>query len=221
MTLSEFIKNTKGTKVALPNGNQNGQCVSLIQQYLIKCYNIPFKARGHAKDFGKSLVSEGLAKEVINATYGDIIVYSGSMSNLWYGHVAIFINDNYMYDQNNSTHDNKRAGYSHHLSGTRRYYRINTKQKIGKYKLRIAKAIRSDHKLGNKYILKVKDIMISKRDLLTSKNLNDDAYYNVSTVLDIKEIYIDSTSRVWGRTINTWVVLVNADGTPQAEYLGE
>lgn len=220
MTLSEFITKTKGTKQALPNGNQLGQCVSLIQQYLIQVYNIPFKARGHAKNFGKNIVKEGLAKEVTTPVYGDIIVYNGSISNLFYGHIAIYIDDNYMYDQNNGTHDKYKAGYSKHLSGTRRYYRINTKYKTGKYKLRISKAIRSEHKLGEQYILRVKDIMLSKRELLTSTKLGDYAYYKVSTELDIKEIYIDNMNRVWGRTINTWVVLVNADGSPQAEYIG-
>ena len=221
MTLSEFITKTKGTKQALPNGNQLGQCVSLVQQYLIQCYNIPFKARGHAKNFGKSIVSEGLAKQVTTPVYGDIIVYAGSISNMWYGHVAIYIDDNYMYDQNNGTHDKYRAGYSKHLAGTRTYYRLNRTYKIGKYRLLKSKAIRYDHKLGQQYILKVKDIMLSKRKLLTSKKLGDDAYYNISTILDIKEIYIDNMNRVWGRTINTWVVLINANGSPQAEYLGE
>ena len=220
MTLSEFISKTKGTKQALPNGGQNGQCVSLIQQYLIQCYNIPFKARGHAKDFGKNIVKGGLAKQVTKPSYGDLIVYSGSISNLWYGHIAIYIDEHYMYDQNNSTHDRGKTGYSRHLSGTRTYFRLNRTYKIGKWKLRISKAIRYDHKLGSKYIIKVKDVMTTKRSLLTSTKLGDDAYYKVSTVLDIKEIYIDSDNRVWGRTINTWVVLVNADGTLQAEYLG-
>ena len=63
--------------------------------------------------------------------------------------------------------------------------------------------------------------MLSKRKLLTSTKLEDYAYYKVSTEFDIKEIYIDNMNRVWGRTINTWVVLVNADGSPQAEYIGE
>lgn len=221
MILSEFIKNTKGTKVALKNGKYKGQCVSLIQRYLEYCYNIPFKARGNAKDFGKSLVNEGLAYEVTDPVYGDIIVYNGSMSNLWCGHIAIYIDTHYMYDQNNSTHDNKCAGYSKHLSGTRRYYRLKKEYKKGKFRLRISKAIRSEHKLGEQYILRVKDIMLSKRKLLTSSKLGDYAYYNVSTVLDITEIFIDSTSRVWGKTINTWVVLVNSNGEEQAEYLGE
>lgn len=221
MILSEFIKNTKGSKVALKNGGQKGQCVSLIQRYLEYCYNIPFKARGHAKDFGKSLVNEGLAYEVTEPVYGDIIVYNGSLSNLWYGHVAIYIDTHYMYDQNNSTHDNKASGYSKHLSGTRRYYRLKKEYKIGKYKLRKSKAIRSEHQLGERFIIKVKDVMLSKRDLLTSTIGTDYAYYKVSTVLDITEIFIDSTSRVWGKTINTWVVLVNVNGEEQAEYLGE
>ena len=59
--------------------------------------------------------------------------------------------------------------------------------------------------------------MYSKRKLLTSSNDNDDAYYNEGTILDITEIYQDETSRIWGKTINTWVVLCNADGTPQAK----
>ena len=55
MNLYEFINKTIGTIQALPNGRQEGQCVSLIQQYLIQVFNIPFKARGHAKDFRQIL----------------------------------------------------------------------------------------------------------------------------------------------------------------------
>lgn len=87
---------------------------------------------------------------------------------------------------------------------------------VGKYKLLYSKAIRSSHDLGNN-IVKVGDVMTSKRDLLTSTNPKDDAHYKVGTILDITEIYQDETSRVWGKTINTWVVLCNKDGTPQAE----
>lgn len=223
MILSEFIKNTKGTKVSLKNGGQKGQCVSLIQRYLEYCYNIPFKARGHAKDFGKSLVNEGLAYEVKEPVYGDIIVYSGSLSNLWYGHVAIFIDNNYMYDQNNSTHDKKASGYSKHLSGTRRYYRLYRVYKKGKYLLRKAKAIRSEHKLGEQYMIKVKYIMYDpykKNDMLKYKDENDYAYINVGQTVDITEIYIDNTSRVWGKLKNCWIVLYNSNGEPQAEYIG-
>lgn len=86
----------------------------------------------------------------------------------------------------------------------------------GKYRLLKSKAIRGTHDLTNN-IVKVGKIMSSKRKLLTSTNDNDDAYYNKDTILDITEIYQDETSRVWGKTINTWVVLCNKDGSEQAE----
>ena len=224
MNLSDFILETKGKQIALPNGEQLGQCVSLLQQYLIQVFNIPFKARGHAKDFGKSLVNENLAYKVKKPTRGDIIVYSGSKNNDFYGHVAIFIDENLMYDQNNSTHDDIKSGYSKILAGTKTYFRIKTSNKIGRYILLIAKAIRTDHKLGNKYIVKVKDVMYDpykKYEMLTSKNDKDDAYISYNQIVNITEIYIDETSRVWGKLKNCWIVLVNKDGSIQAEYLGD
>ena len=106
-------------------------------------------------------------------------------------------------------------------SKTQQNYSIKFHKEIkyekGVYQLLISKAIRSEHKLGKRYIVKVGNIMYSKRKLLTSSNDNDDAYYNEGTILDITEIYQDETSRIWGKTINTWVVLCNADGTPQAK----
>ena len=215
ITLKKFIDETKGTKVALPNGNQKGQCVSLAQQYLIQCFGIPFKARGHAKDFGKSLVKDGLAVQVSEPKVGDLIIYSATLKNI-YGHIAIYIDKNKMYDQNNTTHDNKCAGYSKILSGKKTYFRINTTYTAGDYQLLYSKAVRRTHELGNN-IIKVGDLRPATRKWCTTPNkLTAQAKLKVGSPCRINAIYKESNGRVWGGFGNYWIVLQNADGTPQA-----
>lgn len=90
----------------------------------------------------------------------------------------------------------------------------NTDWTTGKYKLLVSKAIRTSHALGDN-VVKVGRCMDSVKANLTSKNANDKAYYKVGTVVDITEVYTDSTNRVWGKLQNCWIVLCNKDGTPQ------
>lgn len=63
-----------------------GECVSLVQQYLSKVFNMPFKARGNAKDWVNN-IPEGFKKlgNSIEVTYGDILVYTTGR----FGHMAI------------------------------------------------------------------------------------------------------------------------------------
>jgi len=217
ITLKKFIDETKGTKVALPNGKLKGQCVSLIQQYLLQCYDIPVKTRGNAKDFGKKLVKEGRATQVNEPKNGDLIVYAGTIKNI-YGHIAIYIDKNKMYDQNNSTHDNKCAGYSTILNGNKTYFRINTTYSAGDYKLLYNKAIRKEHKLGNN-IIKVGDLRPATRKYCTTPNkLNAEAKLKAGSECKISDIY-NENGRIWGKFGQYWIVLVNIDGTPQAEKI--
>ena len=216
MNLYEFINKTIGTKQALPNGNQEGQCVSLIQQYLIQVFNIPFKARGHAKDFGKSLVSEGLAIEVQVPARGDLIVYEATKLNFWYGHVAIYIEPNKMYDQNNGHHDNYKAGYASIFKGNKKYYRIiqNEKWFAGDYELLVSKAVRKKHELGNN--IQIVGLLHASKPYCTTKGFFDKAHLKVGTICKIDSIYLDNERRVWGQFGTYWIVLCNKDGTPQA-----
>lgn len=117
ISLEKFIQNTRGTKVGVPwNSNLTGQCVSLVQQYINQCLNQPMKARGNAKDWKNSYVREGLGKIVSVPRKGDLLVYGESMGG-GYGHIAIYVDGDRMYDQNNSTHDNLKAGYSRIFGG--------------------------------------------------------------------------------------------------------
>lgn len=114
ISLEKFIEKTKGTRVDVPwtiNSNLKGECVSLIQCYIKECLEQPAKARGNAKTWKTSYVNEGLGKIVTEPRKGDLLVYDERQGG-GYGHIAIYVDKNRMYDQNNSTHDNECAGYS-------------------------------------------------------------------------------------------------------------
>ena len=83
-----------------PNNKYKGQCVSLIQQYLYRVFDMPFKARGNAKDWAYNIPT-GFRKLSSNTKLqrGDILVY-GSNYGSGYGHLGL-IDVNYRYyDQN-------------------------------------------------------------------------------------------------------------------------
>jgi hypothetical protein len=109
ISLDEFIAKTKGTQVALPNGEYKGQCVSLVQQYINQCLGQPATARGDAKTWITSYVNEGLGHTTSDQKKGDILVFPNEANG--YGHIAIYIDANTLYDQNNTRHDKGLAGY--------------------------------------------------------------------------------------------------------------
>ena len=77
-----------------------GQCVSLIQQYLYKVFNIPYKPRGNAKDW-EYVNIPGFKKlsKYAPLEKGDILVYGSDYGN-GYGHIALIDCNMNFYDQN-------------------------------------------------------------------------------------------------------------------------
>lgn len=59
--------------------------------------------------------------------------------------------------------------------------------------------------------------MAKIKPLLTSKKPNDSAYFKVGVKVKITDIYVDKTTRVWGKLTNTWIVLQNKDGKKQVK----
>lgn len=112
ISLNQFIENTKGQEIDVPwgNGALKRQCVSLVQQYVSQCLGQPMKPRGNAIDWKKTYVNEGLGTITDSPKMGDLIVYSPPYVGI-YGHIAIYIDSNTMYDQNNGSHDNRAAGF--------------------------------------------------------------------------------------------------------------
>lgn len=79
-------------------GSYKGECVSLVQQYLNKVHNIPFKPRGNAKDWANVEI-EGFiysADKSLILHAGDILVYNYGK----YGHIALITVDGKMLEQN-------------------------------------------------------------------------------------------------------------------------
>ena len=107
ISLEKFIEKTRGTKQPTPWGTLAGQCVSLVQQYIKQCLDQPARARGNARDWATTYVREGLGYKVSKAQKGDLVVYTYKP----YGHIAIFIDENTVYEQNVRSHDNRCAGY--------------------------------------------------------------------------------------------------------------
>lgn len=80
-----------------PEGLYTGECVSLIQQYLWRVFNIPYAARGHAKDF----VPPTFNRLPVNTKLkpGDILRYRPTQIFI-YGHIGMIDDDGMFLDQN-------------------------------------------------------------------------------------------------------------------------
>lgn len=112
ISLEQFVNETKGTAVDVPwesDGHLKGQCVSLVQQYLVRCLEQEAKPRGNAKDWINTYVAEGLGNITNELRKGDLLVFPNEANG--YGHIAIYVNESATYDQNNLRHDNGLAGY--------------------------------------------------------------------------------------------------------------
>ena len=100
MNLREFEKwalEQKSVGNPTPEQSYNGECVSLVQQYLYKVYGIPFKPRGNAKDWANVEI-QGFTKYNANNNLkaGDIVIYDNGK----FGHMGIVTADGKLLQQN-------------------------------------------------------------------------------------------------------------------------
>lgn len=224
ISLEKFIEETKGTKVDVPWATKpsrlKGQCVSLIQSYIKECLEQPAKARGNAKDWISTYVNEGLGKIVTKLQKGDIIVWGSDYGNR-YGHIAIYVDTNRVYEQNRYTHDNRCAGYGT-LEGKYTILRPNatlieeessaTNQQYtqGNYITLEDMNIRSG--AGYKYLIKkVKDMTANGKKHATSTNPNANATYKKGTEFTAQEI-IKNGNECWAKSPSGFICLKGASG---------
>lgn len=221
ISLEKFIEKTKGTKVDIPWATKpsslKGQCVSLVQTYIKECLEQPAKARGHAYEWKKTYVNEGLGKIVSTLQKGDIIVWSTAYGN-GKGHIAIYVKDDVVYEQNKSTHDDRCAGYGK-LEGTYTILRPNTtliednqteEYKTGNYITLEPMNLRSG--AGIKYaIKKVKNMSASGRKHATSTNLNANAEYKKNTEFTAQKI-IPLGNEIWALCPSGYICLKGSSG---------
>ena len=88
----------------------------------------------------------------------------------------------------------------------------------GKYKLLESKTIRTSCTISVTNQVKVKQCMKSVKPKLTSTIPTDIAKFKKGVTVDITEIIIKD-KRVWGKLKNSYIVLCNNDGTPQAKLV--
>lgn len=86
------------------------------------------------------------------------------------------------------------------------------------YKFIEEKAIRREPKLEDNIKL-VKEISSALKKGLTSRNPNALAKVKKGCQLTILKKYTDETGRIWGQNYDGWLVIVNKDGTPQANFV--
>ena len=97
ISLNQFVTNNEGLELANPDGSYPGQCVSLVQQYLLQCLDIPFERRGNAKDWVN--LPANIAVEVTDGPKaGDLIIWPTRGGG--YGHIAIAISETEIFEQN-------------------------------------------------------------------------------------------------------------------------
>lgn len=107
MNLNEFgawALRKKSVANPPPNLKYKGECVSLVQQYLYKVFDKPFKAYGNAKDWISNYPKDYLKKVSGKYQKGDILVY-GSNFGHGYGHIGIIDVNNKFLHQNYDKED--------------------------------------------------------------------------------------------------------------------
>lgn len=222
ISLEKFIENTHGKKIDVPWATKpsslKGQCVSLIQAYIKDCLEQPAKARGNAKDWVNTYVSEGLGTIAKDLKKGDILVW-GKDYGYGYGHIAIYVDQSIVYEQNRYTHDNRCAGYGK-LEGKYTILRPNAtliedepKQEEftkGNYITLEEMNIRTGAGI-NYAIKKVKDISVNGKKHATSTNLNANAVYKKGTEFTAQEIIVKG-NEVWAKSPSGYICVKGTSG---------
>ena len=94
-----FPGSSNGT---MDDGDLTGQCVSLVKWFGSEMCGLPNPgaARGNAKDFGNTLVNQGLAYEVApnQRQQGDLVVWP--LDGGGYGHIGVLLSGDRVFEQN-------------------------------------------------------------------------------------------------------------------------
>ena len=94
-----FPGSSNGT---MDDGDLTGQCVSLVKWFGAEMCQLPNPgaARGNAKDFGNTLVNQGLAYEVApnQRQQGDLVVWP--LDGGGYGHIGVLLSGDRVFEQN-------------------------------------------------------------------------------------------------------------------------
>lgn len=183
-----------------------GECVSLVQQYLSKVFNIPFKPRGNAKDWANVNIEGFKRLKPDNPLKpGDILVYDWGK----YGHMAIVTVDMKSLEQNKN--GNRKVTLGKIESG---YVIIQRPDKVDL-------GTSDNYQIGKVYTvgvdLKVRDgagtnYRQKNRDELTEDGQKNAYNYTTAvlkpgTKVTLLEKKVVNNSEIWGRIPSGWIAL--------------
>lgn len=183
-----------------------GECVSLVQQYLSKVFNIPFKPRGNAKDWANVNIEGFKRLKPDNPLKpGDILVYDWGK----YGHMAIVTVDMKSLEQNKN--GNRKVTLGKIESG---YVIIQRPDKVDL-------GTSDNYQIGKVYTvgvdLKVRDGAGTNYRQKNRDELTDDGQknaYNYTTAVlkpgtkvTLLEKKVVNNSEIWGRIPSGWIAL--------------
>ena len=183
-----------------------GECVSLVQQYLSKVYDIPFKARGNAKDWA-NIVIEGFNKYSPDNTLkaGDVIIYNKGQ----YGHIAIVTTDIKSLEQNKN--GNRKITLGSIESG---YVMIQRPTKVD-----LGVNVTDNYEIGKVYTTKV-DLKVregagtnyrqkNKNELTADGQKNaydyETAVLKSGTKVTLLEKRVINNNEIWGKIPSGWI----------------
>lgn len=209
MNLKEFENWAVAQKqVANPiaEASYKGECVSLIQQYLSKVHNIPFKARGNAKDWANIQI-EGFDKLSSNNALkpGDILVYDTGK----FGHMVIVTLEGKALQQNKGgnriiTVENVENGYVVIHRPKNINLSLDDNYKVGNvYTLKVNLKVRDGARINNRQKNKNELTVDGQRNAL-DYNL---AVLKTGTRVTLLEKKVISDKEVWGRIPSGWIAL--------------
>jgi hypothetical protein len=105
-SVDRFVTANMGKSLANAQGTYQGECVSLVSQYLLQVYGVTTNAWGNAIDYqsgrsgGNHMAANGFAWHTdTNFANGDIIVWGLGQYTSSYGHIAVWYNGK-IFDQN-------------------------------------------------------------------------------------------------------------------------
>lgn len=189
-----------------PEESYKGECVSLIQQYLSKVLNIPFKARGNAKDWA-NITIEGFNKFSSDNTPkpGDILVYTWGQ----YGHMAIVTVDMKSLEQNKNGNRIVTLGS------------IESGYAIIQRPIKVDLGVEDNYEVGKVYTVKVNlkvregagiNYRQKNRTQLTADGQKNAFDYNTAvlkpgTRVTLLEKKVINNNEIWGRIPSGWIAL--------------
>lgn len=96
-----FLASLEGDRVNAKAGIYNGQCVSLIKA-LLEFLGVPnpYAARGHAKDYANTLVSQNIAEKGKGWLIVAVNPNMGVINGVRYGHIWLDLSGETNYEQN-------------------------------------------------------------------------------------------------------------------------